>query len=117
MMKNNKTKFIKISIILNAVLFILSGISFIGSSKLLFGMIQLVAGFFNLMLLPSVMSQKSKNIVTYLVYVFNIIVAVTISIDYFDVGKKYIQYAWIIVALFSLFALIKYHKKINPTAP
>ncbi|MCB0743699.1 MAG: hypothetical protein KDC67_07335, partial [Ignavibacteriae bacterium] len=66
---------------------------------------------FNLMLLPSLMSQKLKNTFTYLVYVFNIIVAITISIDYFDIGKKYIQYAWIFVALFSLFALFKYHKK------
>jgi len=111
MSKNKKEKLYKVPTILNAFLFVFSGFTFIGSNKILFGIIQIVAGSLNLILLPNRIPQKTKTIFSYLVFVFNIIVAVTISIDYFNAGKEYIQYVWIVVALISLFALIKYHLK------
>ncbi|MBX2841590.1 MAG: hypothetical protein KTR26_07445 [Flammeovirgaceae bacterium] len=41
----------------------------------------------------------------------NIIVATSVSLDYYLSGKMYIQYAWVLAAVFSLVALIVEFRK------
>lgn len=102
----------RITFLLNGFVFILNGVILTSDLKLIFGLIQILAGISNIIML-AVKIERTKQKLYYLIFVLNILVALATSFDYFILGKKYIQYVWILIALLSLITLIMHSKKVK----
>ncbi len=102
----------RITFLLNGFVFILNGVILISDLKLIFGLIQILAGVSNIIML-SIKIERTKQKLYYLIFVFSILVALATSFDYFILGKKYIQYVCILIALLSLVTLIIHSKKVK----
>lgn len=89
----------------------LGAYSLISDQKLWFAIIQLIAAIFNFLMLIPVKNILVKHRISQLVFLMNVIVALSISIDSIQQGKQYIQYVWMVAALCSLIALILFSKK------
>lgn len=96
--------------LLNGAVFLLSAVILFYDGKALFASLQMLAGISNVIMLMPV-DKKVRERFYYIVLVFNIAIALATSLDYFISGKKYIQYAWIIIAVFSFIPLIKKVRK------
>lgn len=94
----------------NGAVFILGAAILYDDGKIMLASLQMLAGICN-WLMVILADEKQKEKLNYIVLVFNIIVALATSIDYFISGKKYIQYAWIIIAVLSFIPLIKVVRK------
>ncbi len=107
MQKNSK--FHRMAFVINGIAFMLGSMVFMEDNKTFFGIVLLLAGLVNLAgLIP-----RFRNVTGFWIQIMNIIVAIITAWDYFDSGKKYIQYAWILVAAFSLFLFIQQYRKQN----
>ena len=110
MREEKKKRLTRFTFLLNGAIFILSGISLLSDGKEVLGVIQILAGASNiLMILPAERRLKIK--IYYIILSFNILVALATSLDYFIAGKNYIQYAWLAVAVLSAIAMIVQHRK------
>jgi len=107
-----KDKFSKIAFLLNGILFLIAGIGLVNDSKLTLGILQLFAAILNLAMIINFKNERAKGILEYAILTMNIIVSLSIALDYILLGKSYIQYAWIIAAFVSLIALIKRRKSL-----
>ncbi len=101
--------------ILSGVLFTMGGLLLIAESKIWFGLLQLAAGIFNF----GAVAFRKKAIrarLELVVFLFNILVALSVAWDYMLAGKQYLQYAWFMAALLSCIALIITVRKkyVNP---
>ena len=104
MQKNSK--FHRMAFVINGIVFMLGSMVFMEDNKPFFGIVLLLAGLVNLAgLIP-----RLRNVTGFWVQIMNIIVAIITAWDYFDSGKKYIQYAWILVAAFSSFLFIQQYR-------
>lgn len=111
--KSRKEKLKKAIFALNGCLFLLSGITACLDWKIVFGIIQIIAGLINLSFLLKRLTATQKNGLQILVYLMNIIVAITVALDYYNEGTEYIQYVWILTALISVIPLVIFLRK-NP---
>ncbi len=106
-----KQRFIKMAFLLNGLLFILEGLDLFGDSKLILGMLEVVAGVFNLLMLRKIKNARAKEFLEYAILLMNIIVALAVANDYFEMGKQYIQYMWLATAAMSAIAFIIHFRK------
>lgn len=113
MNSKRKNKFSKIAFLLNGLLFLIAGIGLIKDSKLTLGILQLFAAMINLAMILNFKNEKIKRMLDYAILMMNIVVSLSIAVDYMLVGKSFIQYAWIIAAFVSLIALIKKRKALT----
>jgi hypothetical protein len=95
----------RLSFLLNGLAFLMNGITLVTDLRLLFGIVHILAGVSNISLLI-IKVEKIKHKFYIMIYIFNIIVALLTSYDFFISGKTYIQYVWILIALMSLVTLI-----------
>jgi len=95
----------KIAFLLNGMIFIFGGMILFDEAKPVAGIIQLVTGLSNLVMLR-LHTEHRKRFVNRIILILNILVAIGVSADYFMTGKKYIQYVWIAVAVISTVNLI-----------
>lgn len=79
-------------------------------------MLQLLAAFLNLSMLVPFKSRPMKGKLELGILVMNILVALSIAIDYILIGKTYIQYAWMLVAIMSCVTLLIKLRRRNPEA-
>jgi len=99
-----------ITFLLSGFLFILGGISLLEEKKILLGSIQILAGLCNLIVL-GFKNPLIKNKLELIILLFNIVVAITVALDYVMQGKKYLQYAWLLAAILSGIALLRMRKQ------
>lgn len=90
---------------LNGFLFVLGGIAPLIEGKLFLGGIQLAAGLFNLLLLLPFTQIRTRVWLNRVVLLLNIVVAISVALDYISAGKRFIQYVWFLAALGSFIAL------------
>lgn len=109
-----KERLEKIVYALNGFLFLLGTITLISDTKLIYGIIQLIAALLNFSMIVKFRNSKTEQKMHYAVLGMNVIVCCSIFIDHIQSGKKYIQYVWLLAAVASLIALfIKKVKLIN----
>ena len=106
-----KERLYKFTYIINGLIFLVGAVQMFEENKPLFGIVQVLAGISNLFMLILLGKQKIKDLLTYLIYIFNILVAVSVSVYYFTSGKNYIQYAWILVSIMYVIVLILHTRK------
>lgn len=104
----NRKKKIKIgNAFLTGSLFFLSGLQFIGTGKDFFALFQIIGGLLNI---ADGINLKKQFLKTqklhFILGIANIILPLTIAVDYFQSGAKYIQYVWIFVAMMWTIAFI-----------
>jgi len=103
---------------LNGFLFVLGGIPALMEGKPFLGVIQLAAGLFNFLLLLPIKQIQTRIWLNRIVLFLNIVVAISVALDYIAAGTRFIQYVWLLAALGSVIALwiqIKREKtKLNP---
>ena len=99
-----KNKLLKITYITGAVAFISGGIDAYIQQKLLLGLLLIFAGVINVFMILTFNYKRELTGVA--AYGLNIVTAVVISINYFQSGSKFIQYAWILLAVLTIIALI-----------
>lgn len=108
--QKKKHKISLATFLLSGFLFVLGGITLIEESKLVLGGIQLLAGVFNIAVLayknPVVKAKLEIVILT-----FNVLVAITVAIDYILEGRKFLQYAWFLTAFLSAITLVVTYRK------
>lgn len=91
---------------INGVIFLLGAYLFISDGKHFFAMVSLIAAAVNFYL--GLHDQAQKSIVPVVLSdLMNFVVAMTIMWDYFSSGKKFIQFAWLLVALVYAVLLIR----------
>lgn len=110
-MNRRKERLSKVVFIINGFVFALGAFSYFSQNKLFFALLQLITALLNIFGVISHKRQKIKIYISYLILIFNILVALSISYDLFELGKKYIQYAWITVAIVSFVAIYVQYKK------
>ncbi|MCB0476114.1 MAG: hypothetical protein KDC69_10575 [Flavobacteriaceae bacterium] len=102
--KNNILRFL---FLLNGALFILGGIGLLQDEKIILAIFQLLAAALNIGMFANFKRQKNKKSLELAILGMNIIVALSIGFDYLFSGKSYIQYAWFLVAIITVFVFIK----------
>ena len=106
---NKKKRLTRSMFMLNALLFIVSGLSLLGEQKFAFGIIQIIGGIINFAML--FLTEKHQKNGSLLILVINVIVSLLVAYDFVKSGKTYLQYAWIMAAIFYLTAFIISYKK------
>ncbi len=106
-----KDRLNKFAFLTASLVFILGGIEMLGENKPLFSAIQFIAGFCNIIMVWLINKQTVKLLFEYLILILNVIAAITISVYYFSTGSNYIQYAWILVAVISVLAIVFKRRK------
>ncbi len=106
-----KKRFIRMAFLLNGLLFLLGGLDFFGDDKLFLGMLEIFAGMLNLAMLRKAKPRAVKEFLGYAILLMNVVVALSIAIDYFQMGKSYIQYMWLAAAAMSLIAFFIHFRK------
>ncbi len=91
----------RVTFLLNGFIFIIGGTDVIQDNKVLFGIFLLSAAILNLSILIKFSKEKIRATLGKLILLVNIIVAFVTAVDYFISGKKYIQYAWLLIAIMS----------------
>ncbi|MEZ4917968.1 MAG: hypothetical protein R2792_02590 [Saprospiraceae bacterium] len=103
-----KAKALKGVSILNGFLFLLSGVGFIEKGKLLFGFLQILASALNLRVaFMKSPDSPAARMLNRAIGIMNILIPISIAVDYIQSDSKYIHFAWIFVALLSLFVFIR----------
>lgn len=100
-----KNKLAKVAFVLNGVLFLMGGVLLIGEGKNVFGIIQFLASILNIAILLNFRNKRSVSKLNIAIFVINLLVCLSISLDYFLAGKSYIQYLYIVAAIISFVAL------------
>ncbi len=101
-----KERLTKIAFFFNGFLFLMGGIGLIGEDKIAFGSIQILAGIINLAMLIRFKNETLKDRLNWLILLMNVIVALSVALDYHWAGKQYIQYAWVLAAVMSVVAMV-----------
>lgn len=103
---SRKARLQKIAFVLNGSLFLLGAYGMWEQGKWLFASLQLAAGVLNLLMLLAVLRQRYSHTMASLLLLMNVLVAVSVAVDYFLAGKDYIQYVWLLTALISAVVLL-----------
>ncbi len=106
-----KNRIIRISYLMNALLFFLGGFEFLGNDRLFFAIIQFVASSLNLIGVIVALNPMFGFRFKQSLLVIDIFVAMSVAVYYSDIGKQYIQYAWAVASIMSLVALIILSRK------
>lgn len=109
--RSRKKRLINFVFSLNGFLFLLGGTGLINDGKLTIGIFQIIAGLINIAMLSSSMKGQVKRFFSGLILFMNVVVAGSIAYDYQTTGAHYIQYAWLVAAIFSLVAFVIYIKQ------
>ncbi len=104
MKKKNRLELVAFS--LNGFLFLLGGVVLIDENKIVLGIIQLVSSLLNILMIVRIRNKKRVEKLNHAILVMNVIVCISVGIDYMLANKTYIQYAWFFAAVVSLVALI-----------
>lgn len=106
---NKRQRLSLITFLISGFLFILGGITLLEDEKIILGSIQILAGISNLVIL-AIRNPSIKTKLELVILLFNVIVAITVAIDYILEGRKYLQYAWFLAAFLSGVALVMTRK-------
>ncbi len=107
-----KRKAVIISSFLNAGIFLMGALSFIGAGKWIFGSIQLMTALLNGYV--GFQTKQEKEHVPLLFFIlafFNVLTALVIAFDYYREGSDYIHFVWIFVAIASTIAFFIQEQK------
>ena len=105
--KQRKQRIVRIVSLVTGLIFLMGALDFIDRGRPLFGVLQIVAGLLNLLsALPPEKLPRWQGTLKYGVLGLNVLVAISVAIDYFQAGKQYIQYAWVLIAIISTVALV-----------
>lgn len=110
-----KERLSKVVFALNAFLFLLSAIGLGEQGKWLLATIQGLAAALNIILLLRFLSMKSRKLLGQAVFIMNVLVCLSVAIDYQSSGSNYIHFAWYLAALISLLAIFINRKKAKPS--
>ena len=80
-------------------------------NKPVFGIIQFIAGFSNLLMLIMLDRKTARSFLNYIILVFNILVAASVAVYYFLSDSRYVKYAWILVTALYILVLVIQIKK------
>ena len=106
MENKRKKRFARAAFMLGGLLLLMNGIVLIGESKVVFGIIQVIASFLNFGMLRNFKNLKAKRNLEYGVFIMNIIISLLIARDYIQAGSSYIHYVWIFSAILYTVALV-----------
>lgn len=109
MKKKNKLNIIAYS--LNGLLFLMGGVLLINDGKLIFATIQLLASILNIIMVLKIRKKRKIEKLNYIILAMNIIVCISVAIDYILANKSYIQFVWFFAAVLSFVALILQMKR------
>ena len=101
----------RVAFSLNGALFLLGGIVLIDEGKLVLGIIQLLASILNISMIIKISNKQKVEKLNYVILAMNVVVCLSIAIDYMLANTSYIQYVWILAAIVSLIALLIQMKK------
>jgi len=94
------------SFLVTCCVFILGGLEMLVEHKPFFGLVQFIAGICNFIMVLLNGKIRIRLLLKYLILILNVFAAITVSVYYFSKGSNYIKYAWILVALLSVIAII-----------
>lgn len=106
-----RNRIIRISYLLNALLFFVGGFELLGNDKLGFAIIQFMASSLNLFGFLFTLNPKTNTSFKQSILVLDILVAMSVAVNYAQEGKQYIQYAWALAAVMNLVALVVLSRK------
>lgn len=106
MNRKTKTRMRIFSFLITCCVFITGGIEMLGEHKPFFALVQFIAGTCNFLVVFLNRKLTLKLLFEYLILILNVFAAITVSVYYFSIGSNYIQYAWILVAILSVIAII-----------
>ncbi|SRX74504.1 hypothetical protein [Aequorivita antarctica] len=101
-----KAKLFRFSFLLNAFIFLLGGLSLLEEGKYALAILQFVTALFNLFMLLKRISPKRRITLNYIILILNILVAASVALDYYFMGKEKIKYLWFFAAFMYTVALI-----------
>ncbi|GAB5472658.1 MAG: hypothetical protein Mars2KO_07570 [Maribacter sp.] len=107
----SKDKLNSIAYALNGILFLMGGITLIDDGKLIFAAIQVLASILNIMMVLKIRKKGKIEKLNHIILAMNIVVCISVAVDYILANKSYIQFVWIFAALLSLVALILQMKR------
>ncbi len=112
--KMRKEKLTRAAFLLNGFLFLMGGVDLVQNEKIVFAAIQLIASLLNFGVLAGFKNEKIKKNLNTLILLMNVVVSLSVGIDYHLSGKSFIQYAWYLAALVSIIALVVQLRKSQP---
>lgn len=84
----------------------LGGLSLLEEGKYALAILQFVTALFNLFMLLKRISPKRRITLNYIILILNILVAASVALDYYFMGKEKIKYLWFFAAFMYTVALI-----------
>ena len=106
-----KDLLIRVSYLMNALLFFMGGFVLIEDERVLFAIIQFIASSLNLLGFLFALDRRVAFRFKQSVLLVDILVAMSVAVNYAQEGRQYIQYAWAVAAVFTLVALIVLSRK------
>lgn len=104
MEQQRKARLVRAASLINGVLFLMGGIQLMGEDKLLYGTLQLLAAMLNLAMLVPFKNDGVKQKLNLAILFMNIVVSLSVAINYQRSGSSYIQYAWAAATVMAAFA-------------
>lgn len=101
-----KAKLFRFSFLINAFIFFTGGLSLLEEGKYALAILQFVTALFNLFMLLKRLSPKRRITLNYIILILNILVAASVALDYYFMGKEKIKYLWFFAAFMYTVALI-----------
>ena len=114
MKKAKRKRLSKIVGALNGALFLMGAFSLFGEGKIFFGVLQLIASVFNFIGLARFGNLNVNFFFQQAILLMNVIVALSVAIDYVNKGTQYIQYVWMLTALLSLGVFVLFLRRKVP---
>lgn len=112
-------KRVKLSLFMNALVFVAGAYQFLEKGKIIFGLVSLCAGILNLGAIKFISLYRRHTELGLIL--INMTVAAIITIDYFSGGSHYIKYAWAAITLAYLFISVRqavlFKKNADPDIP
>ncbi|MDW3195352.1 MAG: hypothetical protein R8G66_23450 [Cytophagales bacterium] len=97
--------------ILNGILFLLGAYSLIDEAKFIHATVQGLAGIINLIMFVRTRNDLQQFKGHLMIFLMNVIICLMVAYDLHTSGKSYIQYVWLLSALFSMIAMVIFYRK------
>lgn len=101
----------RIAFLFNALLFLKGGLDAYEANDHMFAGIQILATILNILFLSTALGERTTERLTFAMHIINIGVASYTAYLMFVAEKTYLPFAWIIVAIFSVYLLFRQLRK------
>ncbi len=105
-MPATRRKLAQLSLGISALVFFTGGIYSLTDGTVEYGVFQLLAGAVNLIQLSSWPDSGEQRAMVAFTFILNVIIALTVAWDYYQQGTRFLHFAWVLAAVFSLVGML-----------